>query len=68
MFFGDHLVYENSIAMMAIGASQSPNKTVSATGSQVDGWRFKKAEQYALNYLIYTQQANGGWGYHHDEM
>ncbi|MDD4162685.1 MAG: hypothetical protein PHW87_09440, partial [Methanothrix sp.] len=46
----------------------APDKTVAALGSPVDGWSFKKVEQYALNYLIYTQQSNGGWGYHHGEM
>jgi hypothetical protein len=68
LFFGEHLVYETSIAMMAIGASQAPDKTVPNIGSQVDGWKFKDVEQYALNYLIYTQQPNGGWGYHHGEF
>jgi len=68
LFFGDHLVYETSIAMMAIGTSEAPDRTVPALGMPIDGWTYKKVEQYALNYLIYTQQTNGGWGYHHGMM
>lgn len=54
--------------MMAIAAGESPDRMVPALGTPIDGWTYKQVLQYALNYLIYTQQPNGGWGYHHGNM
>ena len=68
LFFGDHLVYETSVVIMAIAAGESPDRMVPALGTPIDGWTYKQVLQYALNYLIYTQQPNGGWGYHHGDM
>ncbi|NYT01168.1 MAG: terpene cyclase/mutase family protein [Methanosarcinales archaeon] len=66
VYFGDHLVYETSIAMMAIAGSETPDRLVSVAGSAVDGWTYKKVAEYAMNYLVTYQNADGGWGYHHD--
>jgi len=57
-----HWVYETSVAMMAIGASTTPDRVVTVPGP-VNGWTYKQVEQYALNYLIYAQRDDGGWGY-----
>jgi hypothetical protein len=61
---GFHIVYETSIAMMAIAGSTTPDRVVGGLGSPVDGWTYKKVEEYALNYLAWGQNDDGGWRYY----
>ncbi len=62
-----HFVYETSVAMLAIAASEQPDKIV-AISSSINDWTYEEVLQFALNYLIYAQRDNelyddGGWGY-----
>ena len=66
--------YTTSIAMMAVAASNNPDRTVGALGSAVDGWTFKEVLQGMMNWLVYAQQTDlnhpsdeGGWYYRADE-
>ncbi|KUO39587.1 MAG: hypothetical protein AVW06_03570 [Hadesarchaea archaeon DG-33-1] len=65
--------YPTSIAMMAIAASNNPDRTVGALGSPVDGWTYEEVLQGMMNWLIYAQQTDlnypcdeGGWDYWSD--
>jgi parallel beta-helix repeat protein len=63
-----HFVYETSVAMLAIAASEQPDQTVDDSISLIGGWSYEEVLQFALNYLIYAQRDNelfddGGWGY-----
>lgn len=56
-----HYNYHTSIVMMGIAAGKQPTRTVS--GGPLNGLTYAQVMQYALNYLVSIQQANGGWGY-----
>ena len=65
-----HFVYETSVAMLAIAASEQPDQTVDDPISLIDGWSYEKVLQFALNYLEFAQvgaglRREGGWGYQH---
>ena len=71
--WGSSSTYETSIAMMAIAASNNPNRTVGALGSAVDGWTYENVLQGMMDWLVYAQQTgenypceNGGWYYNED--
>ena len=60
-------VYETSIALMAIAATQTPAKVVSVTGSVVDGWTYDQVVEDIVDFMAWAQNENpadrGGWGY-----
>jgi hypothetical protein len=60
-------VYETSIAMMALGASNAPGRIVNVAGSYVNGWSYRAVMQDALDYLAWAQEDGGsnegGWWY-----
>jgi hypothetical protein len=49
----DHPAYHTSIAMMAIAASEAPNRVVS--GGICNGWTYQQVLQYAVDYLAFCQ-------------
>ena len=66
--------YTASIAMMAIAASNNPDRTVGGLGSAVDGWTYEEVLQGLMNWLVLAQQTDlnypceeGGWYYTIDE-
>lgn len=61
VYFGGHIVYETSVAMMAIAASTTPDRVVGVAGSPVNGMSYKQVEGLAMNYLILSQNNDGGW-------
>jgi len=65
--WGDHKIYETSIAMMAIAASRAPERVVNVPGSPVDNWKYKDVLQDAVDYLAWGQTdwgyGIGGWDY-----
>lgn len=63
-----HSVYETSVAMMAIAASNDPSRIVVVPSSLVNGLTYEEVEQGALEYLEYAQNADGGWGYYKDDL
>ncbi|MFC2050808.1 hypothetical protein ACFLTN_06500 [Chloroflexota bacterium] len=76
---GGYDIYVTSVCMMAIAASRAPDKKVSVSGSDVDGWTYKEVLCNAVDYIAYSQSegssfkplTRGGWGYyanHHDEV
>ena len=58
--------YETSVALMALGATMTPSRTVTATGP-LNGVTYANVVQDIVDYLSYTQRestyARGGWGY-----
>ncbi|MFC2072818.1 clostripain-related cysteine peptidase [Chloroflexota bacterium] len=60
-------IYETSIAMMAIAASGTDNRTVAVPGSPVDGWTYATVAQDVVDYLAWSQTdsgyGRGGWNY-----
>ncbi len=62
-----HSVYETSVAMMAIAASNDPSREVDVSSSVVNTWTYEAVEQGALDYLEFAQNTDGGWGYYKDE-
>ncbi|HUM81986.1 MAG TPA: hypothetical protein PLQ38_09435, partial [Methanothrix sp.] len=61
--WGPRLIYETSIAMMAIASSKAPGEIVNVPGSPVNGLTYKEVVQLGLNYLEKTQKTDGGWRY-----
>ena len=61
--------YEASVALMALGATMTPDLTVTATGP-LNGVTYADIVQDIVDYLSYTQRestnARGGWGYEGD--
>jgi hypothetical protein len=64
------IVYETSIAIMAIANTRTPDAKVPILGSPVDGWTYKQVVEDAVNYLEKAQVPNdvehygigyGGW-------
>lgn len=63
-----HFVYETSVAVMAIAASNTPDRIVDVASSPVDGWTYQAVLEDTVEYLLYAQRNNdlvddGGWGY-----
>jgi hypothetical protein len=56
-----HYNYDTSIVMMGISAGKQPTRTVGV--GPLTGLTYQQVMQYALNYLVSIQEANGGWGY-----
>ncbi|MFC2032131.1 TRAP transporter substrate-binding protein DctP [Chloroflexota bacterium] len=63
----ERVVYETSIAMMAIAASTAPDRVVEVDGSQVNGWTYKDVLRDAVDYMAWAQTdtgyGRGGWNY-----
>ncbi len=62
-----HTMYETGIALMAIAASNAPNRVVNVSGSSVNGWTYKDVAQDTVDYLAWGQTdsgyGRGGWNY-----
>ncbi len=60
-------IYETSIALMAIAASENPTAIVSVPGSAVNGWTYRDVLQDGMDYLAWGQvdasYGRGGWNY-----
>lgn len=60
-------VYESSIALMAIAASQTPDALVNAPDSPIDGWTYRQVVEDVVDYLAWAQvdsaYGRGGWNY-----
>jgi uncharacterized repeat protein (TIGR01451 family) len=60
-------IYETSIAMMALGSSNAPDRLVTVSGSYVEGWTYQQVMQDGLDYLAWAQadsgDGEGGWLY-----
>ncbi|MHC4464468.1 MAG: hypothetical protein ACYS30_24010 [Planctomycetota bacterium] len=67
---GHHRTYETGIALMAIAASDDPDRIVNSSGSPVNGWTYKQVMDDMVDYLAFGQvdsgQGQGGWGYTDD--
>jgi hypothetical protein len=60
----NYQVYDTSIALMAICESGTPNRVVSGTGNPyADGKTYKEIAEAAVNRLVHSQTADGGWQY-----
>jgi hypothetical protein len=71
-FPGDwHDTYHTSIAMMAIAASEAPNRVVNVPSSPVDGWTYEDVVQDIVDYMAWGQtdtgSGQGGWDYTHQD-
>ena len=59
--------YESAIALMAIGATNTPSLVVNKPGSAVNGWTYAQVVQDSLDFFAYSQSEaapwRGGWGY-----
>ena len=60
--------YNTGIVMMAIVATQSPDRIVVAPGSPVDDWTYKQVLDDVVDYMAFGQtddpSGRGGWGYY----
>ena len=60
-------IYNTSMAMMAIAASNAPDTLVDVPGSPVDGWTYRQALQDVVDYIAWAQTdsgyGTGGWNY-----
>jgi hypothetical protein len=61
--------YETSVALMALGATMTPSRVVTAAGP-LNGLTYADVVQDIVDYLSYVQResmwARGGWGYEGD--
>ena len=62
-----HTMYETGIALMAIAASNAPDRVVNVSGSPVNGWTYKDVAQDTVDCLAWGQTdsgyGRGGWNY-----
>lgn len=65
LYFPNYPVYEPSTAIMAIASTNELQRVVEVPGSPVDGWTYEEVGRFALNYLVYAQKNDGGWGHIH---
>lgn len=60
-------VYVTGISMMAVAATNDPTRTVSVTGSGVDGWTYQAVLQGMMDWMVFAQNDSacgiGGWSY-----
>ncbi|MFW9808435.1 MAG: prenyltransferase/squalene oxidase repeat-containing protein [Candidatus Thorarchaeota archaeon] len=59
----NHWVYKTGICMMAIAASNAPDRIVEEINCVVYGWTYREVLQAAVNYMVCAQKDDGGWGY-----
>lgn len=55
--------YTTGVVLAAICASQSPDQIINNGPNFIKGMSYKSVAQYMINYLEYSQEFNGGWGY-----
>lgn len=55
--------YTTGVVLAAICASQSPDQIINNGPNFIKGMSYKSLAQYIINYLEYSQEYNGGWGY-----
>ena len=60
---GHHETYSTGIAMMAIAASESPNRLVNMPGSLVDGWTYQQVLHGCVDFFVWSQNPDGAWRY-----
>lgn len=64
---GEHETYCTGIAMMAIAASQAPNKVVTVANPLVNGLTYQQVLQTNVDYFACAQNPDGGWRYKCDD-
>lgn len=61
------VIYETSMAMMAIASSNATDRVVDVSGSAVDTWTYQEVLQDAVDYIAWAQTdssyGRGGWNY-----
>ncbi|EQK43163.1 conserved repeat domain protein [[Clostridium] bifermentans ATCC 638] len=55
--------YTMGVVLAAICASQSPDQIINNGPNFIKGISYKTFSQDMINYLEYSQEFNGGWGY-----
>jgi len=60
--WGGHETYTTGIVMMAIVASQEPDRLVNTSGA-VFGWTYKEVVQACVDWFVANQNADGGFDY-----
>ena len=55
--------YTTGVVLAAICASQFPDQIINNGPNFIKGMSYKSVTQYMINYLEYSQEFNGGWGY-----
>lgn len=55
--------YTTGVVLAAICASQSPDKIINNGSDFIKGMAYKTIARYMIDYLEYSQEVNGGWGY-----
>ncbi len=60
-------IYETGITLMAVAASNAPDRVVNVAGSPVNGWTYQRVATEAVDYLAWSQTdrgfGRGGWNY-----
>ncbi|WGX75204.1 prenyltransferase/squalene oxidase repeat-containing protein [Paraclostridium bifermentans] len=59
----ENINYTTGVVLVAICSSQSPNTIISTGPYFIQGLTYKSLAQYIVNYLTYSQEPDGGWGY-----
>lgn len=59
-----HETYNTAVAMMAIAASRSPDEVISSTNTLVNLKTYKQVMDELVQYFVWSQNTNGGWGYY----
>ena len=55
--------YNTAVAMIAIAASQTPDRVVASANPVVDGLTYQEVVQGCVDYFVYAQNADGAWRY-----
>ena len=58
-----HETYNTGIAMVAISASQTPNKVVVSANGVVNGLTYQQVVQGCVDYFVMAQNPDGAWRY-----
>jgi hypothetical protein len=59
--------YNTGIAMMAIAASQTPDRVVISANPVVNGLTYQQVVQGCVDYFIFAQNPDGAWRYWYDD-
>lgn len=51
------------VVLASICSSQAPEKIINNGPNFIQGLSYKNVAQYIINYLTYSQDPDGGWGY-----
>ncbi|MEG1133803.1 MAG: prenyltransferase/squalene oxidase repeat-containing protein, partial [Cellulosilyticaceae bacterium] len=58
-----HINYEQGIVLAALTVGSDPNLIVNVPGSVADSKTYKQVADLMVQYLVYSQDPNGGWAY-----